>query len=76
VIEAAWSYRFPARLSRELLLARQENQPEAHPRHRLEGGKSGCVRAIRRLPGPPSRPMSSPRDRPRVVGFVWATPGM
>src|SRR6202048_668775 len=28
LIEAAWSYRFPARLSRELLL-RQENQPRA-----------------------------------------------
>ena len=27
LIEAAWSYRFPARLSRELLL-RQENQPK------------------------------------------------
>jgi transposase len=36
LIEAAWSYRFPARISREQLL-RQEGLGQADPRYRVEG---------------------------------------
>jgi transposase len=42
LIEAAWCYRFPARVSRELLL-RQENQPKL--RYRVEGA-SAIVRPL------------------------------
>ena len=51
LIEAAWSYRFPARISREQLL-RQEGPGEADPRHRVEGARNGYVGgAIANWPG-------------------------
>src|SRR5262249_41989976 len=68
LIEAAWSYRFPARISREMLLP-QETQPEADPRHRVER-PSAVVFAL-----PSTRPNRQTgqhrhyRDCPR---FVWA----
>lgn len=36
LVEAAWSYRFPARISREQLL-RQERLPQIDPRYGMEG---------------------------------------
>ena len=57
LVEAAWCYRFPARVSRELLL-RQEEQPR--PSARSPGRPScGCARAIASSPAPASRPTSS-----------------
>ena len=47
LIEAAWSYRFPARLSRELLL-RQENQPKPIREIAWKGQVRLCAR-YRRL---------------------------
>ena len=37
LIEAAWSYRFPARISREQLLRQEGGSGQADPRHRVEG---------------------------------------
>ena len=68
LIEAAWSYRFPARLSRELLL-RQENQPRPIRDIAWKGQVRLCAR-YRRLAG-----TGKPRqyrhhcDRPRADGF-------
>ena len=60
LIEAAWTYRFPARVSRELRL-RQEEQPG---RSAKSPGKRSCdcARATASSPAAASRPMSS---RPR-----------
>ena len=54
LIEAAWSYRFPARISREQLL-RQERPAQADPRHRLEGPGAAVRAATASSPGPASR---------------------
>ena len=62
LVEAAWSYRFPARISRELLL-RQESQPKPI-RDIAWKGQCGCACAIASSPGPASRPMSSPPRSP------------
>jgi transposase len=62
LIEAAWSYRFPARLSRELLL-RQENQPKPI-RDIAWKGRCGCAPVTAGSPGPASRPTSSPPRSP------------
>ena len=57
LIEAAWTYRFPARVSRELQL-RQEEQPKPIPRS--PGTRScGCAPAIASSLAAASRPMSS-----------------
>jgi hypothetical protein len=48
LIEAAWSYRFPARLSREQLL-RQERQ--AKPIRDIAKLRSGCADGIASSPG-------------------------
>jgi hypothetical protein len=62
LIEAAWTYRFPARLSCELLL-RQEASPSRSARS--PGTRSfGYARAIASSPGAVSRPMSSPPQSP------------
>ena len=50
LIEAAWTYRYPARVS-ETLRARLEKLPKPGARHRLEGA------------GPPVRPLSSAQRR-------------
>src|SRR6266496_969885 len=66
LIEAAWCYRFPARVSRELLL-RQESQ--ADPRDRLEG-PAAAVRPL--SPARPHRQAGQCRhrcDRPRTDGL-------
>jgi transposase len=48
LIEAAWCYRFPARVSRELLLRQERASPSRSARS--PGRRScGCARAIRRL---------------------------
>ena len=68
LIEAAWCYRFPARVSRELLL-RQEEPAQADPRDRLEGA-GAVVRAL--SPARPHRQAGQHRhhrDRPRTVGL-------
>jgi len=62
LIEASWTYRFPARVSRELRL-RQENQPRFIRDIAWKGQVRLCAR-YRGSPGPPSRPMSSPPRSP------------
>ena len=62
LIEAAWCYRFPARVSRELLL-RQEEQPKPI-REIAWKAQIGCAPAIASSPAPASRPMSSPPRSP------------
>jgi transposase len=57
LIEAAWTYRFPARLSRELLL-RQEGQPRAI-REIAWKAQLRFARAIASSPAPANRPMWS-----------------
>jgi transposase len=55
LIEASWTYRFPARVSRELLL-RQESQLSRYARS--PGRRSfGWARAIISSPAPANRPM-------------------
>ena len=62
LIEAAWCYRFPARVSRELRL-RQRSSPGRSARS--PGTRScGCARAIADSPAVASRPMSSPARSP------------
>ena len=63
LIEAAWCYRFPARVSRELLL-RQESQPKPI-REIAWKAQAAVVRALSQArPQPASRPMSSPPRSP------------
>ena len=62
LIEAAWSYRFPARVSRELRL-RQEEQPKPIREIAWKGQTRLCAR-YRRLPAPASRPISLPPRSP------------
>ena len=70
LIEAAWSYRFPARISREQLL-RQEGL--AKPiRDTAWKAQSGCVGAIASSPGRESHP---PWSRPRSLENWRALPG-
>jgi transposase len=64
LIEAAWSYRFPAQISRELL--RQEKQPKPI-RDIVWRGKCGCVRAIAK----PANVVTTAIAR-ELMGFVWA----
>jgi len=71
LIEAAWSYRFPARLSRELLL-RQENQPKPIREIAWKGQVRLCAR-YRRLArtGKPANIVTTAIAR-ELSGFVWA----
>ena len=70
LIEAAWSYRFPARISREQLL-RQEGL--AKPiRDTCGRPRSGCVGAIASSPGRETHPQWS---RPRSLENWRALPG-
>src|SRR5580692_1232111 len=71
LIEAAWSYRFPARLSRELLL-RQENQPRPIRDIAWKGQVRLCAR-YRRLArtGKPANVATTAIAR-ELTGFVWA----
>jgi transposase len=71
LIEAAWSYRFPARLSRELLL-RQENQPKPIRDIAWKGQVRLCAR-YRRLArtGKPANIVTTAIAR-ELTGFVWA----
>ena len=62
LIEAAWSYRFPARISRELLL-RQEGQSKPIRDIAWKGQVRLC-RATASSLGLASRPMSSPLRSP------------
>ena len=48
LIESAWSYRYPARLSRELTV-RAEGQPQVRPRNRL----ACATAAVSPVPAPP-----------------------
>ena len=71
LIEAAWSYRFPARLSRELLL-RQENQPKPIRDIAWKGQVRLCAR-YRKLArtGKPANIVTTAIAR-ELAGFVWA----
>ena len=71
LIEAAWSYRFPARLSRELLL-RQERQPRLIRDLAWKGQLRLCAR-YRRLArtGKPANIVTTAIAR-ELSGFVWA----
>ena len=71
LIEAAWSYRFPARLSRELLL-RQERQPRLIRDIAWKGQLRLCAR-YRRLArtGKPANIVTTAIAR-ELSGFVWA----
>jgi len=71
LIEAAWSYRFPARLSREVLL-RQERQPKLIRDIAWKGQLRLCAR-YRRLvrTGKPANIVTTAIAR-ELTGFVWA----
>src|SRR5437870_221675 len=71
LVEAAWSYRFPARLSRELLL-RQESQPRLIREIAWKGQVRLCAR-YRRLArtGKPANIVTTAIAR-ELAGFVWA----
>jgi len=71
LIEAAWSYRFPARISRELLL-RQENQPKPIRDIAWKGQVRLCAR-YRRLArtGKPANVVTAAIAR-ELAGFIWA----
>lgn len=71
LIEAAWSYRFPARISRELLL-RQENQPKLIRDIAWKGQVRLCARYRKlTLTGKPANVVTTAVAR-ELVGFVWA----
>jgi hypothetical protein len=74
LIEAAWSYRLPARLSRELLL-RQENQPKLIRDIAWKGQVRLCTR-YRRLAqtGEPANVITTAIAR-ELTGFVWPSLG-
>jgi transposase len=71
LIEAAWCYRFPARVSRELLL-RQENQPKLIRDIAWKGQVRLCAR-YRRLArtGKPANVVTAAIAR-ELTGFIWA----
>jgi transposase len=71
LIEAAWCYRFPARVSRELLL-RQENQPKPIRDIAWKGQVRLCAR-YRRLArtGKPANVVTAAIAR-ELTGFIWA----
>ena len=71
LIEAAWSYRFPARLSRELLL-RQERQPRLIRDIAWKGQLRLCAR-YRKLArtGKPANVVTAAIAR-ELAGFIWA----
>jgi transposase len=71
LVEAAWSYRFPARLSREMLL-RQENQPKPVRDIAWKGQVRLCAR-YRKLAraGKPANIVTTAIAR-ELAGFVWA----
>src|ERR1051326_8086289 len=73
LIEAAWCYRFPARVSRELLL-RQENQPKLIRDIAWKGQVRLCAR-YRRLArtGKPANVVTAAIAR-ELTGFIWALP--
>ncbi len=71
LIEAAWCYQFPARVSRELLL-RQENQPRSIRDIAWKGQVRLCAR-YRKLArsGKPANVVTTAIAR-ELAGFVWA----
>ena len=71
LIEAAWCYRFPARVSRELLL-RQESQPRPIRDIAWKGQVRLCAR-YRRLArtGKPANVVTAAIAR-ELTGFIWA----
>jgi hypothetical protein len=71
LIEAAWCYRFPARVSRELLL-RQEEQPKPIREIAWKAQLRLCAR-YRKLAraGKPANVVTAAIAR-ELAGFVWA----
>ena len=74
LIEAAWCYRFPARVSRELLL-RQEEQPKPIREIAWKAQLRLCAR-YRRLArsGKPANVVTAAIAR-ELAGFIWAIAG-
>ena len=68
LIEAAWSYRFPARISREQLL-RQEESGQANPRYRVEGPGTTVPSISQARPGGEAADRGHRRDRARAGGL-------
>jgi transposase len=68
LIEAAWSYRFPARISREQLL-RQEGLAKPNPRHRVEGARAAVSALSQARPGRKIAHSGHNRDRSRTGGL-------
>ena len=68
LIEAAWSYRFPARISREQLL-RQERLAKADPRYCLEGSGTVVPTLSRARPGRKTADGDHRRDCSRAGGL-------
>ena len=72
LIEAAWSYRFPARISREQLL-RQEGLAKPIREQRGKARKNGYVGVIASLPGSSTTYRWSPPAMSRELAvFAWA----
>src|SRR5438132_8995982 len=71
LIEAAWTYRFPARVSRELLL-RQEEQPKPIREIAWKAQLRLCAR-YRKLArsGKPANVVTAAIAR-ELAGFIWA----
>jgi transposase len=68
LIEAAWSYRFPARISREQLL-RQESLAKPIPRDRLEGARAAVPTVSQAYPGRKAADGGDRRDSTRTGRF-------
>ena len=71
MIEAAWCYRFPARISRPLLL-RQEEQPKPIRDIAWKAQLPLCARYRKRVrTGKPTKLVAAAIAR-ELAGFVWA----
>src|SRR5215813_1731251 len=73
LVEAAWSYRFPARLSREMLL-RQENQPKLIRDIAWKGQLPLCARYRSLVRTGKSANIVTTAIARELAGFVWAIP--
>jgi len=73
LIEAAWSYRFPARLSREVLL-RQERQPKLIRDIAWKGQLRLCARYRSLVRTGKSANIVTTAIARELAGFVWAIP--
>ena len=70
LIEAAWTYRFPARISRELRL-RQEEQPGAIREIAWKAQLRLCARYRKLARSKPANVVTAAIAR-ELAGFIWA----